>query len=176
MPFKWRGTLQQYVGRLHRDNESKFQVEVHDYIDINVPMLFKMYSERQKGYKEFNYISIDENNKIEVLFDENNYFNKLQEDLENAESIKFYIQYANCEKLNLLLEKCIVQPIIYSYEIIENIESYINKNIKFNIIIINDIILWYGGINPFIFKKEDLTIARLDDKEICNNIIDNFNK
>lgn len=176
MPFKWRGTLQQYVGRLHRDNESKFQVEVHDYIDINVPMLFKMYSERQKGYKEFNYISIDENNKIEVLFDENNYFNKLQEDLENAESIKFYIQYANCEKLNLLLEKCIVQPIIYSYEIIENIESYINKNIKFNIIIINDSILWYGGINPFIFKKEDLTIARLDDKEICNNIIDNFNK
>ena len=81
MPFKWRGTLQQYVGRLHRDNESKFQVEVHDYIDLNVPMLFKMYSERQKGYKELKYISIDENNKLEVLFDDNNYFNKLIEDL-----------------------------------------------------------------------------------------------
>lgn len=174
MPFKWRGTLQQYVGRLHRDSESKFQVEVHDYIDINVPMLFKMYSERQKGYKELNYISIDENNKIEVLFGENNYSIKLKEDLENAESIKFYIQYVNREKLNLLLEKCIVQPIIYSNEIIENIDSYVNQNIKFNIIIINDSILWYGGINPFIFKKDDLTIARLDDKEICNNIIDNF--
>lgn len=174
MPFKWRGTLQQYVGRLHRDNETKFQVEVHDYIDINVPMLFKMYSERQKGYKELKYISIDENNKLEVLFDDNNYFNKLIEDLENAESIKFYIQYANSDKLNLLLEKCKIIPIIYSNDIIEGIDSSINQNIKFNIIIINDSILWYGGINPFIFKKDDLTIARLDDKEICENIISNF--
>ncbi|MBR6517868.1 MAG: DEAD/DEAH box helicase [Bacilli bacterium] len=173
MPFKWRGTLQQYVGRLHRDNETKFQVEVHDYIDLNVPMLFKMYSERQKGYKELKYISIDENNKLEVLFDDNNYFNNLIEDLENAESIKFYIQYANSDKLKLLLEKCKVIPIIYSNDMLENIDSYSIENIKFNIIIINDSILWYGGINPFIFKKDDLTIARLDDKEICNNIIVN---
>lgn len=171
MPFKWRGTLQQYVGRLHRDNESKFQVEVHDYIDINVPVLFRMYSERQKGYKDLNYISIDENNKIEILFDENNYFNKLIDDLELAKSIKFYIQYANDEKLDFLLGKCAVKPKVYSCENIKNITSFVNENIKYNVIIINDSVLWYGGINPFIYKKDNLSIARLEDKVICNNII-----
>lgn len=171
MPFKWKGTLQQYVGRLHRDDDNKFQVEVHDYIDVNVPVLFRMYSERQRGYKELNYTSIDENNKIEILYDDNNYFNKLIDDLEFAQSIKFYIQYTNIEKFKILLEKCSVQPMIYSFAKIENVNSIINENINFNIIIINDSILWYGGINPFIFRKDSLSIARLEDKEVCSNII-----
>jgi superfamily II DNA or RNA helicase len=174
MPFKWKGTLQQYVGRLHRENISKIQVEVHDYIDINIPMIFKMYAERQKGYKELNYSSINDNNIIEILFDDNNYFTKLIEDLKSAESIKFYIQYANIEKLNLLLEKCPINPILYSNNTIGELKCTINPNIKFNIIIINDSILWYGGINPFIFKNDELTIARLEDKEICNNIMNSF--
>lgn len=175
MPFKWRGTLKQYVGRLHRDNDNKFQVEVHDYIDINIPVLFRMYSERQKGYKELNYISIAENSKKEVLFDDDNYYDELVEDLKDAQNIKFYIQYANIEKLNILIEKCKIKPNIYSSELIDNINTVVNPNININIIIINDNTLWYGGINPFIYKKDNLTIARLEDKEICTNIMMSFN-
>ena len=85
---------------------------MHDYVDINIPVLFRMYSERQKGYKNLNYVSIDENNKIEMLFDENNYYSRLVEDLETAQNIKFYIQYANIQKLNMLLTKCAVKPTI----------------------------------------------------------------
>jgi len=33
MPISWRGTLQQYVGRLHRLHESKHVVRVYDYFD-----------------------------------------------------------------------------------------------------------------------------------------------
>lgn len=171
MPFRWRGTLQQYVGRLHRNNDDKFQVEVHDYIDINIPVLFRMYSERKKGYKKLKYMSIDENNKTEILFDEHNYFSQLTSDLELAESIKFYVQYANYKKIDLLLEKCKVNPLIYSRIHIENINDLILKDISINMIIINDSILWYGEINPFIFKNDNLSIARLEDKVICNNII-----
>lgn len=171
MPFKWRGTLQQYVGRLHRHNDDKFQVEVHDYVDINIPVLFRMYSERKKGYKELKYMSIDEKNKTEILFDERNYFSQLTLDLESAESIKFYVQYANYKKIDLLLGKCKVNPLIYSRIHIENINNLILKDISINMIIVNDSILWYGEINPFIFKNDNLSIARLEDKEICNNII-----
>ena len=51
-PFRWNGTLEQYVGRLHRQNEGKEVVEVHDYIDINVKMFENMYHERLRGYKK----------------------------------------------------------------------------------------------------------------------------
>jgi superfamily II DNA or RNA helicase len=38
-PVSWRGTLQQYVGRLHRMHDGKKVVQVYDYIDAQVPML-----------------------------------------------------------------------------------------------------------------------------------------
>ena len=42
MPLSWKGTLQQYAGRLHRLFENKYEVRVYDYVDINVRMLEKM--------------------------------------------------------------------------------------------------------------------------------------
>ncbi len=33
MPISWHGTLQQYVGRLHRLHDGKRIVEVYDYVD-----------------------------------------------------------------------------------------------------------------------------------------------
>lgn len=39
MPISWRGTLEQYVGRLHRLHENGREVQVFDYTDANVPML-----------------------------------------------------------------------------------------------------------------------------------------
>jgi len=59
MPISWKGTLQQYVGRLHRTHANKQQVRVYDYIDYNVPILKKMYEKRLIGYRTMGYI-IDE--------------------------------------------------------------------------------------------------------------------
>jgi superfamily II DNA or RNA helicase len=39
MPVSWRGTIQQYVGRLHRLHANKRVVRVFDYVDVHVPML-----------------------------------------------------------------------------------------------------------------------------------------
>ena len=39
LPVSWRGTVAQYVGRLHRLHEGKTEVRVYDYADLNVPML-----------------------------------------------------------------------------------------------------------------------------------------
>jgi superfamily II DNA or RNA helicase len=43
MPISWKGTLQQYVGRLHRLRENKKEVLVYDYSNLLVPMLARMY-------------------------------------------------------------------------------------------------------------------------------------
>lgn len=55
MPISWRGTLQQYVGRLHRLHDSKRVVEVYDYVDSLIPMLARMFEKRLRGYKALGY-------------------------------------------------------------------------------------------------------------------------
>jgi superfamily II DNA or RNA helicase len=55
MPISWRGTLQQYVGRLHRLHDNKRVVQVYDYVDSQVPMLARMYERRLKGYSAIGY-------------------------------------------------------------------------------------------------------------------------
>lgn len=55
MPISWRGTLQQYVGRLHRLHENKHLVQVYDYVDASVPVLNRMYEKRLKAYKAVGY-------------------------------------------------------------------------------------------------------------------------
>jgi len=55
MPISWRGTLQQYVGRLHRLHDSKREVVVYDYVDGCVPVFSAMYSKRVRGYEAVGY-------------------------------------------------------------------------------------------------------------------------
>ncbi len=55
MPISWRGTLQQYVGRLHRLHDSKREVIVYDYVDGCVPVFSAMYSKRIRGYEAVGY-------------------------------------------------------------------------------------------------------------------------
>lgn len=56
MPISWKGALAQYVGRIHRVNEGKFEVQVYDYVDVNHPIFLKMFQRRSKGYKSLGYI------------------------------------------------------------------------------------------------------------------------
>ena len=55
MPISWKGTLQQYAGRLHRLHDNKRVVQVYDYIDNGVPMLARMYERRLRGYSDIGY-------------------------------------------------------------------------------------------------------------------------
>ena len=55
MPISWRGTLQQYVGRLQRLHEGSKTVRVYDYVDANVPMPARMYEKRITGYRALGY-------------------------------------------------------------------------------------------------------------------------
>jgi len=56
MPISWKGTLQQYVGRLHRLHDNKRFVQVVDYVDSNVLMLARMFERRLKGYGAIGYV------------------------------------------------------------------------------------------------------------------------
>jgi hypothetical protein len=55
LPVSWRGTIAQYVGRLHRLHHRKREVRVYDYADLNVPMLARMFDRRCRGYEAVGY-------------------------------------------------------------------------------------------------------------------------
>lgn len=55
MPVSWRGTIAQYVGRLHRLHDGKKVVQVYDYADLDVPMLSRMFDKRCVGYEAVGY-------------------------------------------------------------------------------------------------------------------------
>jgi superfamily II DNA or RNA helicase len=56
MPISWKGTLQQYVGRLHRLHSNKKEVIVYDYTDDALPMFAAMFRRRLKGYEAAGYL------------------------------------------------------------------------------------------------------------------------
>jgi superfamily II DNA or RNA helicase/very-short-patch-repair endonuclease len=55
LPVSWRGTIAQYVGRLHRLHADKHEVQVYDYADLDVPMLARMFDRRCAGYEAVGY-------------------------------------------------------------------------------------------------------------------------
>ncbi|RQU50074.1 DEAD/DEAH box helicase [Burkholderia cenocepacia] len=55
MPVAWKGTLQQYAGRLHREHAGKTGVRVLDYVDGGHPVLLRMWEKRQRGYRAMGY-------------------------------------------------------------------------------------------------------------------------
>jgi len=56
MPVAWRGTLQQYAGRLHRVHAGKADVVIYDYVDGGVPVLARMHQKRLAGYRAMGYV------------------------------------------------------------------------------------------------------------------------
>lgn len=56
MPISWKGTLQQYVGRLHRLHDKKDIVKVYDYVDHREKIFKAMFEKRKKAYKASGYI------------------------------------------------------------------------------------------------------------------------
>ena len=55
LPISWKGTIAQYVGRLHRLHDFKKEVHVYDYADLAVPMLDRMFQRRSRAYESVGY-------------------------------------------------------------------------------------------------------------------------
>lgn len=55
MPVSWKGTLQQYAGRLHREHANKTDVRIIDFVDTGHPALLRMWDKRQVGYRAMGY-------------------------------------------------------------------------------------------------------------------------
>ena len=87
MPISWKGTLQQYAGRLHRLFEGKNEVLIYDYADIHVRMFEKMYNKRLSGYASIGYKAKGESfatESVDIIFDNSNFLPVYSNDIVNA--------------------------------------------------------------------------------------------
>ena len=55
MPVSWKGTLQQYAGRLHRQQAGKTSVRIIDWLDLGHPVTQRMGERRLRGYRAMGY-------------------------------------------------------------------------------------------------------------------------
>ncbi|MDR0327583.1 MAG: DEAD/DEAH box helicase, partial [Planctomycetaceae bacterium] len=55
MPISWKGILQQYAGRLHRNHSTKTDVRIYDYVELGHPVLSRMWEKRVHGYLAMGY-------------------------------------------------------------------------------------------------------------------------
>ncbi len=69
MPISWKGTLQQYVGRLHRVHQGKRDVRVYDYVEVGHPQLARMWAKRRAGYRAMGYVERDDGAPVEPCLD-----------------------------------------------------------------------------------------------------------
>ena len=60
MPVSWKGTLQQYAGRLHREHATKADVRIFDFVDVGHPALLRMWEKRQRGYRAMGYRIVEQ--------------------------------------------------------------------------------------------------------------------
>jgi len=67
MPISWKGTLQQYAGRLHRDHADKQDVRIYDYVESDQPQLARMWDKRQRGYRAMGYQIIESGATVRLL-------------------------------------------------------------------------------------------------------------
>ena len=76
MPISWKGTLQQYAGRLHRLFADKKEVQIYDYVDIRVRMLERMYQKRLTGYASMGYKAKSDDimsASLDIIFDKDSF-------------------------------------------------------------------------------------------------------
>ncbi len=159
MPFKWKGTLAQYVGRLNRQRQDKEEVSVYDYVDIQSRIYSNMFLKRQRGYKSLGFDLVSELETKQYFYNIDNYEEKLIDDLKSAtDSIIFMIRNSHTGKLNKLVGNTKLE--------IKEIKHDVN------LIIVDEYIVWYGSINPFTYSSiQEDSIMRIENKALANKLI-----
>lgn len=172
MPIKWEGLHKQYLGRVEREHSDKKDIFVYDYVDVKIPMFTKMFAHRLREYKREDYIMIGSNDKSQMIYSLADYRRQIKADISNAKKIKLFVNYAKEEVLDSFLEIECNLEITTDMKIKDKKNAVLkNKHSQINAIVIDDKIIWYGGINPFSFNKKDETILRIEDYEYANEII-----
>ncbi len=200
MPVSWKGTLAQYVGRLHRNYEGKQEVRVYDYVDIHVPMLERMYHKRLKGYSELGYqVKMSgQDASVSQIYDGQNYLVPFTADLEAAASdiliVSPLLKTAHIKAVLPVLEKAAASDISItictnptkdykpeqqaaiqqSIELLQSggITVETHSRLQHRYAVIDRSIVWYGSIDYLSYSVKDDDALRFENPDIAGELLE----
>jgi len=178
IPVSWKGIVEQYAGRLHRDYPSKQEVRVYDYVDIHVPLCELMYRRRIKGYAGISYkpksqsidrglfAELEEPDTQSTFFDGKSFVSVFKKDITNAKrSIVIAIpnnQSQVVSSLNRILTDVAAR----------GIEVVIRPTHSCRCAIIDKKLIWYGSINYFGRNTLNDNAMRFEEPNIASELLD----
>ncbi len=205
MPISWKGTLQQYAGRLHRLFAEKREVQIYDYVDIHVSMLEKMYHKRLNGYASIGYkakAGAVEADSIDVIFDKSNFLPVFNNDIWTAEreimivspfvtrrrtlQMMQQLEIALRNKVRVIVvtrptgdfgekEPITLQPTLDMLQH-AGVNVVFRSNIHQKFALIDQKIVWYGSINLLSFGSAEESIMRLESPNIAGELLKTMEK
>lgn len=198
MPISWKGTVQQYAGRLHRSYQNKSEVQIYDYVDVHIAVLERMYQKRLKGYAAIGYAAKGDSKPFEsinAIFNNKNFLPVFNNDIWSAKSeIIIVSPYVRKRRMNQMLnilktvkdtvEIVVVTRPVTDYkekdrstvqEIFTSLKNsgirVISKaNIHQKFAVIDQKIVWYGSINLLSYGISEESIMRLESMNIANEL------
>jgi len=200
MPISWRGTLQQYAGRLHRLFENKKEVQIYDYVDIHVRTLEKMYQKRLAGYAAIGYRAKAESiagEPADIIFDNANFLPVYHRDLMNAvREVVIVSPFITRRRVWQMLPHLkaalatgvsvvVVTRPTNAYkdkdrpaleEILASLQNtgvrlLLKANIHQKFAVIDQKIVWYGSINLLSYGSAQKSIMRLESPNIAQELL-----
>ena len=200
LPISWKGRLEQYAGRLHRENDGKKDVRIYDYIDIHEPVCDNMYHNRLRAYAAIGYQTVQlgqptlfeeicdlpayyEDSKI---FNGMTFFKSLIKDIATAKqsvvisSPRLY-RVTNNKLVSLLKEQSAngVEVAIVTTmhdeqcDFLQSSGLHVTTkpNLKLCTIIIDKSLVWYGNVNALGFYSDKDNIIKLKDDRIAAEML-----
>lgn len=200
MPISWKGTLQQYAGRLHRLYDNKKEVIVYDYVDVHIRMLEKMYHRRLSGYASIGYkikgdvISEEAEN---IIFDKDNFQTVYSNDILSASKeitiVSPFVTKKRTIQMSADLQRAIQRGVSVtivtrsgedykpkdssswneSIAFLKNIgvTLLLKPSIHQKFAIIDQKIVWYGSINLLSFGTSEESMMRLVNGNVAYELL-----
>jgi hypothetical protein len=200
MPISWKGTLQQYAGRLHRLFKTKKEVRIYDYVDIQIKMLEKMYQRRLNGYASMGYKAKGEefiDTPLDIIFNKDNFISVFNQDIVAAKKeiliVSPFARQRRTHQMIQHLKTAIGEHILITvvtrpkedfpkkdHPVLQKaldlltrsgINIIYKSNIHQKFAIMDQKIVWYGSINLLSYGRAQESIMRIEGSNIANELI-----
>lgn len=198
LPFSWKGSTKQYLGRLQRDVSNKSELRIYDYIDASVNMFTKMYYKRQKEYIRLGYQLAEDQQTRSIqtqLYNGRNYLTILLNDSLKSRNIFLSIPHFNqtvvsqLEKLRLDGKQIVVvckNPIKENGLVNQRAQTYIKRLKELGIacillqntpqpfVILDKGLIWYGDLNFYTVNDTNKNSIRIVNMSLAKKLIQQY--
>ena len=200
MPISWRGTLQQYAGRLHRLSDGKRDVRIYDYVDIHIGMLERMYQKRLTGYGSMGYKAKGEDIMAaspDIIFDRDSFLPVFNNDIAVAKKeiliVSPFVRRKRTmqmvQRLRIAIENgtraIVVTRTAEAYRPRDRaaleralallkdsgIAVVFRPNIHQKFAVMDQRTVWYGSINLLSYGNAQESIMRIESPNIANELV-----